>query len=113
VAVHVIRERAELVAERDLPRLIQAFNAAKGIPDAPARGYNETVTIFHLRVVRAFLEAESPAAEQAFHLVCNGLLASPLGDPALMWRYYSRELLFSPEAKARFVPPDLRPLELA
>jgi hypothetical protein len=30
-----------------------------------------------------------------------------------MWRYYSRELLFSPEAKARFVPPDLRPLELA
>lgn len=109
VAVHVMRERPELVAEDDLPRLIRAFNAAQGIPEAPTRGYHETVTIFHLRAVRAFLE-DAPA-DEPFHATCNRLVGSALGAPDLVARYYSRERLFSPEAKARFVEPDLRPLD--
>ena len=40
---------------------IQAYNAANGVPDDPARGYNETVTIAFMRIIHATLKAYEPA----------------------------------------------------
>jgi hypothetical protein len=71
--------------------------------------YNETLTIFWLRLVRGFLDqADAPArplAERA-----NELLAA-FGSAKLVYDYYSRELIQTPEAKASGVEPDLKPLD--
>ena len=40
------------------------------------------------------------------------LLASTLADKQVLLRFYSRETLMSADARARWVEPDLAPLEL-
>jgi len=70
--------------------------------------YNETLTIFWLKLVRHFLErADSarPLAERA-----DELLAA-YGSSKLAFEYYSRALVQTPEAKTSWVEPDLKPLD--
>jgi hypothetical protein len=87
---------------------IQRYNAAHNIPTTPTGGYHETLTIFWLRAVRAFLEAERNEARALVHLA-NELAETH--DKGLPLRHYTRERLFSPEARANWVEPDLKPLE--
>jgi hypothetical protein len=61
--------------------------------------YNETLTQFWLRAV-SLQEGET----------VEDLMTTPLADVNLPFRHYSPELLWSDEAKLRFVEPDLRPL---
>jgi hypothetical protein len=86
---------------------IKRYNAAHGIPATPTGGYHETLTLFWLRVVRRFLEAERNEARALVHLA-NELAAN--ADKGLPLKHYTRELLFSPEARAEWVEPDLKPL---
>src|SRR5215207_10097243 len=86
---------------------IKRYNAAHGIPTTPTGGYHETLTLFWLRVVRAFLEAERNEA-RALVSLANELAATH--DKGLPFSYYTRERLFSPEARATWVEPDLMPL---
>ncbi|HEV7902379.1 MAG TPA: hypothetical protein VGO96_00955 [Pyrinomonadaceae bacterium] len=71
--------------------------------------YNETLTLFWLKLVRHFLaragSTPRPLAERA-----NELLAT-YNSSKLAFEYYSRELLHTPEAKAFWVEPDLKPLD--
>ncbi|HEX8635262.1 MAG TPA: hypothetical protein VF703_14030 [Pyrinomonadaceae bacterium] len=72
--------------------------------------YNETLTLFWLKLVRHFLRQADdddtrPLAERA-----NELLAS-YGSSKLVFEYYSHALLQQPEAKASWVEPDLKPLD--
>ena len=87
---------------------IQRYNAAHGIVTTPTGGYHETLTLFWLRTVRAFLEAERNEARALVHLA-NELIAS--ADRGLPLKHYTRERLFSPEARAGWVEPDLKPLD--
>jgi hypothetical protein len=87
---------------------IQRYNAAHGIRTTPTGGYHETLTLFWLRRVRAFLEGERNEARSLVHLA-NELAAA--ADKSLPLEYYTRERLFSPEARAGWVEPDLRPLD--
>ncbi len=74
-----------------------------------ARGvYNETLTLFWLKLIRRFLEradARRPLAERAAELLTT------YEDSKLVYQYYSRELIQTPEAKASWVEPDLRTLD--
>jgi hypothetical protein len=70
--------------------------------------YNETLTLFWLRLVRHFLlraDATRPLAERA-----NELLKT-YGSAKLAFEYFSRELIQTPEAKRSWVDPDLKPLD--
>lgn len=70
--------------------------------------YNETLTLFWLKLVRDFLaraDAARPFAERA-----NELLAT-YNSSKLAFEYYSRELIQTPEAKTSWVEPDLKPLD--
>ena len=87
---------------------IQNYNAAHGVRTTPTGGYHETLTLFWLRAVRAFLEAERNEARALVHLA-NELAATH--DKGLPLTYYTRERLFSPEARANWVEPDLKPLD--
>jgi hypothetical protein len=86
---------------------IQRYNAAHGIRTTPTGGYHETLTLFWLRRVRAFLEGGRNEARSLVALA-NELVAT--ADRSLPLAYYTRERLFSPEARAGWVEPDLKPL---
>jgi hypothetical protein len=85
---------------------IKRYNAAHGIPTTPTGGYHETLTLFWLRAVRTFLEAERNEARSLVRLA-NELAAT--ADRGLPLKHYTRERLFSPEARAAWVEPDLMP----
>jgi hypothetical protein len=89
-------------------RGIKRYNAAHGIAATPTGGYHETLTLFWLRVVRTFLDAERNEARALVHLA-NDLAATH--DRGLPLKHYTREHLFSPEARTNWVEPDLKPLD--
>ena len=88
-------------------RGIKRYNAAHDIPATPTGGYHETLTLFWLRAVRTFLEAERNEARALVRLA-NDLCAA--ADKGLPLAHYTRARLFSPEARAAWVEPDLKPL---
>ncbi|HEX8720397.1 MAG TPA: hypothetical protein VF736_07135 [Pyrinomonadaceae bacterium] len=88
-------------------RGIKRYNAAHGILPTPTGGYHETLTVFWLRAVRAYLEGGRNEARSLTSLA-NELAAT--ADKRLPLEHYTRERLFSAEARARWVEPDLKPL---
>lgn len=73
-----------------------------------SQGYHETMTLFWLNLVRHFLNRADASLSLAEH--ARELLAA-YRDSSLIYEYYSRELLQSPEAKQSRVEPDLKPLD--
>lgn len=84
---------------------IGAYAAAHGL--SPSL-YHETITVFWLRRVRAFV-ARAGAGRGLAELT-NGL-AEECGDSRLVFSYYSRDLIDSAAARLGWVEPDLRPLD--
>ena len=70
--------------------------------------YNETITLFWLRRVRAFLDTANPARTAA-ELAAEML--ESCGGAKIVNDYYSQERLFSDEARTGWVEPDLKPLD--
>jgi hypothetical protein len=103
---HILQyEWSEAVARVRLG--IQRYNASHGIRTTPTGGYHETLTIFWMRRVRTFLETGRNEARSLVSLA-NELAAS--ADRNLPLEYYTRERLFSSEARAAWVEPDLKSL---
>jgi hypothetical protein len=105
-AVWLIAGQSDLVAERDMPGLIRAYNTATGVANTDSEGYHETITLASLRATRAFL-ASLPEDTPLF-AACNALLATDLGGRDWLLAYWSRERLFSVEARRGWVEPDVR-----
>ena len=101
--------RPDLDVERELPGIIQAYNRVSGGPETSLRGYHETLTQFYMRAIRHFLSRLDPDLGLAER--CNALIASPFGERNFPLTFYSRERLYSAEAKRRFIEPDLRALD--
>ena len=86
---------------------IKRYNEAHGVFMTRDRGYHETLTVFWMRHVRAFLERGYNEARPLVPLA-NELVAC--SDKNLPLEHYTRELLFSWEARTGWVEPDLKPL---
>lgn len=88
---------------------IPAFNARKGIEEGPLSGYNETTTVALLRIVDAVRRAYSstyPASDS--DTFCD---AHPeLMSKHILRLFYSPERRMHPDAKKKFIEPDLAPL---
>ncbi|HMT09846.1 MAG TPA: hypothetical protein PKA82_17810 [Pyrinomonadaceae bacterium] len=82
-------------------KLLGAF----GVDLTKEMPYHETLTVFWMRTVAEFNESTSGASllEKANDLVERFDKDHPL-------KFYSREYLFSDEARSRFVEPDLQKL---
>ena len=102
----IILERPGLAPERDLPGLIRRYNASIGGVNDETQGYHETITQVFVRGVRLSLAA----SEGELCARVNALLLSPQGKREWPLGFYSRERLFSVEARLGWVGPDLRPL---
>ena len=69
----------------------------------PVAKYHETLTRAWILAVRHFM-AISPVADSAADFIERNPM---LLDSKIMLTHYSAEVLFSPEARARFVEPNL------
>lgn len=72
--------------------------------------YHETITRAYIAIVAAFLSREDRGQPLS---QLGALLVERCGAKDYLSRFYSRERLFSDEARARFVVPDLVPLPSA
>jgi hypothetical protein len=99
----LVRERPEIVPERDMPAIIRAYNESVGGVNDDTQGYHETLTQFYISTVR---EHDAECAELDLLDAANALLQSERGRRDYPLRFYSRELLFSVEARRNYVPPD-------
>lgn len=86
---------------------IRAYNESTEVANTSTSGYHETITQASLRAVAHFLALHPDAP---LHAVCNQLLASPFGKSDWILRYWTKEKLFTPEARNRWLDPDLSEL---
>ncbi len=101
----IILERPDILPERDLPHLIRRFNLSVGGVNSDSEGYHETITQAYIRGVRGFLARTEPGLALVGKV--NGLLLAPEGRRDWPLQFYSRERLFSKEARLGWVEPDL------
>lgn len=81
---------------------IITYNVATGGINSTTRGYHETLTVFWLKVLAEFLEKQK--SEPLFK-VCNSFMESPLSSRELPFQYYTKEKIFSIEARASYIGP--------
>ena len=105
---YLLLRRPDIDVDRELPGLIRRYNESVGGVNSDTEGYHETITRVFLHGVRLFL-AEADRKELLHELV-NELLLSPMGRRDWPLSFYSRERLFSVEARRTFVAPDLAAL---
>ena len=105
---YLVLRRPDLDLDEELPGIIRRFNESVGGVNSDTEGYHETITRSFLHGVRLFLdEADTPAP---LHGLVNDLLLSPMGRRDWPLRFYSRERLFSVEARVSHLAPDLASL---
>lgn len=100
----LILERPDIAPERDLPDLIRRYNESKGGVNSETEGYHETITQIFIHTLRRALAG---GEGRALHERVNAILLAPEGRRDWPLRFYSRELLFSREARLGWVEPDL------
>jgi hypothetical protein len=83
---------------------IHWLNDSHGTPNTDSSGYHETLTIFWLKTVSQFMEEHK--TEKSLVVLANKLTAI-FNNSKLPLEFYSRELLFSSEARHNYVEPDL------
>lgn len=101
----LLTERPDIDVEHDLPAIISAYNEAVGGVNDATQGYHHTITLTYVAGVRDFL-ARSPTG-MSLAACANALLNAPEGRRDFPLRHYSRDTLFSVEARLGYVPPDL------
>jgi hypothetical protein len=101
----------EYGAEQALPLLrerISRYNESVGTINSDDSGYHETITAFYVRAISALiadLDVSMP-----FDALAN-LVIERIGAREYPLKFYSKERLFSVEARRGWVEPDLRKLE--
>ena len=105
---YLVLNRHDINLDRDLPDIIRRYNESVGGVNSDTEGYHETITRTFLHGVRLVLGDAN--AGDSLHDLVNELLLSPMGKRDWPLRFYSRERLFSVEARRCFIPPDLAAL---
>lgn len=91
-----LRDRTPEQALDFLRAAIKAHNCGVGTPNNDADGYHETITRYYITAV-----------SHAGAATLTDLLNEPSCRRTAALEYWSRELLFSAEARLGWVPPDL------
>lgn len=85
---------------------IQALNAARGVPQTPASGYHDTMTIAWIRIIGGHIAGLGDVYTVQ---KVNSVLES-FADRRAPFKHYSKERIMSVEARYGWVEPDLEPL---
>ena len=101
----LLTERPDIDVDRDLPAIISGYNEAVGGVNDATQGYHHTITLTYVAAIRRFLgsiRSDLPLAEKV-----NALLVAPEGRRDWALTLYSRDRLFSVQARLAYLPPDL------
>ena len=87
---------------------IISYNESIGLKNTIDRGYHETLTLFWIWAVDAFLVDKKDES-----IECNlaALLDSPFSKKYLPFFFYTEEHIFSHEARVKWVESDVRKLD--
>jgi hypothetical protein len=107
--LYLLTRRPEIDLDAELPGIIRGYNEAVGGVNSDTEGYHDTITRVFLHGVRDFVGTAD--RRKPLHELVNDLLLSPAGRRDRPLTFYSREQLFSVEARRRFVLPDLAELD--
>ena len=102
---YLVVRRPDIDLDADLPGIIRRFNESVGGVNSDTDGYHETITRCFLHGVRVFLKDADGGVPLDKNV--NELLQSPMGRRDWPLRFYSRDRLFSVEARRSHVAPDI------
>lgn len=92
----------------EMPKMIRAYNEATGVANTDSEGYHETITLASLRVADAFLRDAPP--KTPLERTLDALMGSQYGRSNWLLEHWSKELLFSAQARRTWHAPDLTEL---
>lgn len=81
------------------------LNFSLGGKNTPTSGYHETITQLWIWVIDKFLKANVGKSMLEW---CNDFLKTEYADRNMLFKFYSKEVLFSTRARAIWVEPDRR-----
>lgn len=87
---------------------IITMNYIHGVPNTASRGYHETITLFWIWVIETYIGKFGGAHEESCY---RQFLESPYSRADTLFRFYTKERVFSVEARAHWTTPDLLPVE--
>jgi hypothetical protein len=99
-----VREFGPAGALVRLRTTIAAYNESIGTANTDTSGYHETITRFYVAVIARFLDEDD--GSRPLDMLAERLIAK-YGERDLPLRFYTRERLFSVEARRGWVEPDL------
>ena len=108
LALWRLRHQPDAAAPDVMRETIRAYNDATGTVNSDSSGYHHTITIASLRGAAAQLAAAD--ATVPLHSILDALMASPLGQSGWLIAYWSKERLFSADARRAWVEPDIQAL---
>jgi len=100
----LVRAKGDIDIERELPLIISSYNVAVGGANDDTQGYHHTITQVYIAGVKAHLAEVGHALPM--YAAVNALLVSERGSRDLPLRFYSKERLFSVQARRAFGTPD-------
>lgn len=92
-----------------MPNLIRKYNESIGNVNDETSGYHETITQFWIWLLDCYWHQVQ--GKMSLLNACNHFLISPFGNPMSFLKFYSKQLIFSTEARQNYVEPDLYPLD--
>nr|WP_223262907.1 hypothetical protein [Sphingobium sp. SCG-1] len=104
----LLRCREDLIAERDMPDMIRAYNGSTGGVNSDSTGYHETITLASIQATRHFMDKSRQ--NTPLHIIHAWLMEGNCGQKDWLLRYWSTELLMSTTALKSWTAPDLQPL---
>jgi len=103
----LLRRDGVATVAREMPDLIRRYNLGTGGLNTDTEGYHETITQASIRAA-ANLLALNPDAP--LNEVLRDLLATSLDRSDWLMSYWTKDRLFSVEARRAWVEPDIAPL---
>jgi hypothetical protein len=101
---YLLLRHPEIDLDSELPGLIRRYNESVGGVNSDSEGYHDTITRVFLHGIRRVLGAAD--SSKPVHALVNEILLSPVGGRDWPLGFYSRDRLFSVEARRAFVEPD-------
>ena len=101
---YLLLRHPEIDLDSELPGLIRRYNESVGGVNSDSEGYHDTITRVFLHGIRRVLGAAD--SSKPVHALVNEILLSPVGGRDGPLGFYSRDRLFSVEARRAFVEPD-------
>jgi hypothetical protein len=105
-SIWILAYRTDIDVRLQMPGFIRDYNQSVGVINDGNQGYHETITQAYIRLVEAYLA--NITNEQVLTQTVNNFLQSDCGSREWLLTFYTKERLFSDEARRRFLQPDIR-----